>query len=1019
MIRRTKRILLASICMTPLVAFAQALNGESSPYRLYQQGSELYHQKAYGAAITPLKEFLKQSQTERALAGYRKGAAEADYRQEAAYMLACSAYEMNDEERIEKLLGFLVDFPDTPHAHRVYALIGSAYFEQEAYEKALEQFESARVDLLANEEREDMTYRMALSMLKTGEMEKAAIWMETLLNTTPRYAEDASYYLAYIHYARQRYTEATKGFESLKGSHKYGVKASCYLAEIHIIHQEWKEAEELAEAYLKSHSEEKEAPQMYRVRGTARYSRGNYIAAREDFKRYAEQCGESPRRDALYMQGLSCYECGVFSEAAQSLLRVTEGAEDALTQNAYLHLGLSYLQASDKPRARMAFEQAAAMSNDMKIKEQAAYNYALSLHETSYSAFGESVKVFENFLNEFPQSPYTDRVSDYIVEVYMNTRNYEAALQSISRISRPSATILEAKQRILFQLGTQAMANAQFDMAEQYFNQSIALGNCNRQTLADTHYWSGEACYRQGEMERALNHFQLYLTLNQQTRGTTLALTHYNLGYIYFNRKAYSQAQPMFSKFLSLEQGENLTARADAYNRLGDCAFQVRAFEQAKVYYLQAEQQRTAVGDYACYQLALVAGVQKRYGEKVALLNQLQQRYPQSPYIAHALYEKGRSQVQQNQKTEAIATFTQLLKRYPNHPINCKAGAEIGLLYYQQGDTQRAIEAYKQVVTKYPGTEEARLAMRDLKSIYVDADRVNEYAELVNRLPGQARMDVHEQDSLTYIAAERIYMRGEKEGARQSLERYLNQYPQGAFLLPAHYYLCLIGAEQQQTEAILAHSEPLMQYPGNAYAQEAIALRAATHFNLKMYNDALTDYQLLQSGALSPAQQHLATVGILRSATQLNRDEETITAASQLLSEAKLEPEQRTEALFFRARAYLHSGENDLAMSDLKQIAGDTRSLYGAQAKYLVAELLYRDKQYDAAEQEVLQFIDQSTPHAYWLARSFILLADIYVATGKPSDARQYLLSLQQNYTVEDDIQPMINERLKGLKANP
>ena len=59
----------------------------------------------------------------------------------------------------------------------------------------------------------------------------------------------------------------------------------------------------------------------------------------------------------------------------------------------------------------MAFEQAAASSANMQIKEQAAYNYALCLHETSFSAFGESVTAFEKFLNEFPTSPYAEKVT--------------------------------------------------------------------------------------------------------------------------------------------------------------------------------------------------------------------------------------------------------------------------------------------------------------------------------------------------------------------------------------------------------------------------------------------------------------------------------------------------------------------------------------------------------------------------------------------------------------------------------
>ena len=97
-------------------------------------------------------------------------------------------------------------------------------------------------------------------------------------------------------------------------------------------------------------------------------------------------------------------------------------------------------------------------------------------------------------------------------------------------------------------------------------------------------------------------------------------------------------------------------------------------------------------------------------------------------------------------------------------------------------------------------------------------------------------------------------------------------------------------------------------------------------------------------------------------------------------------------------------------------MAKDTRTLYGAEAKYLVALQLYKAHEYAAAEKEILNFIEQSTPHAYWLARSFILLSDVYVAMDKKLDARQYLLSLQQIYHADDDIEQMINERLEKLK---
>ena len=231
--------------------------------------------------------------------------------------------------------------------------------------------------------------------------------------------------------------------------------------------------------------------ELNRILGTAEYHFGKYHEAIKSFEQYLEHNAESAthRRDALYMLGMSYYQCGVYSQVPAILGEVTT-ENDALSQNAYLHMGLAYLQLADKTKARMAFEQAAASNADPKIKEQAAYNYALCIHETSYSAFGESVTVFEKFLNEFPNSPYAEKVSNYLVEVYMNTRSYDAALKSIDRISHPSKAILEAKQKILFQLGTQSFANTQFEQAIGYFNQSVTLGQYNLQTKADALYGS-------------------------------------------------------------------------------------------------------------------------------------------------------------------------------------------------------------------------------------------------------------------------------------------------------------------------------------------------------------------------------------------------------------------------------------------------------------------------------------------------------------------------------------------------
>lgn len=380
---------------------------------------------------------------------------------------------------------------------------------------------------------------------------------------------------------------------------------------------------------------------MHRILGAACYHTGRYHEAMNELA-----AAGSDRRDALYMQGLSAYHCGVYSQVPALLGEVTK-ERDALGQNAYLHMGLAYLQTGDHANARMAFEQAAASDADLGVKERAAYNHALCIHETSYSAFGESVTVFEKFLNRFPQSVYADRVSRYLVEVYMNTRSYDAALQSINRIGRPGAAILEAKQKILFQLGTQSFANADFPKALGFFEQSLQLGGqYNKQTQADACYWAGESEYRMNRYDRAEGFFINYLRNTPQRDTEMVPLAYYNLGYIAFHRQRYAQAEERFTACLRYRKALTPDVQADASNRLGDCCLRVRRFDEARAYYNRAPQLYPSVGDYSYYQLALVAGLQKDYNGKVQLLNQLAQKYPQSPYTVNALYEKGRSYVQ-------------------------------------------------------------------------------------------------------------------------------------------------------------------------------------------------------------------------------------------------------------------------------------------------------------------------------------------------------------------------------------
>jgi TolA-binding protein len=109
------------------------------------------------------------------------------------------------------------------------------------------------------------------------------------------------------------------------------------------------------------------------------------------------------------------------------------------------------------------------------------------------------------------------------------------------------------------------------------------------------------------------------------------------------------------------------------------------------------------------------------------------------------------------------------------------------------------------------------------------------------------------------------------------------------------------------------------------------------------------------------------------------------------------------EATFMNAKANYSLNKFDEALADFRKVAKEVTSVEGAESKYRVAEILFRKDKITESEEVVTQFIDQNTPHQYWMARIFLLLTDISIKKGDKLQARATLQSLKDYYSVEDD----------------
>lgn len=997
-----KRILIP-LC---LVVGSHMASGQRSyqfdaPNRLFVEGKELFSLKNYSGCIDKLE-------------AYKQHSTDADLIQEADYMLVYSAYEQGRPNAVELLKDYLDVYPASRHADEVNFLIGSAHFGQGEYQKAIFWFNESNIDMLSPEQQEVYCFRLAYSLLQIGDMEKARGYFARIEQIGTKYREASTYYVAYIDYATGKYNNALVEFTRLKDLPDYKERSLYYITQIYFIQNKYEKVISEGKELLASYPDSENNSEVYRIMGNAYYHLGNEDQAINMLSKYVSST-DSPLRGDLYILGVCYYNKGNYSSAVNALGR-TVRENDALSQNAYLYLGQSYLKLKDKNNARMAFEAAATSSFDKQVKEAAMYNYALLIHETAFTGFGESVTIFEDFLNDFPNSKYADKVNDYLVEVYLTTKNYQAALNSIDKIKHPSTKILEAKQDILFQLGTQAFTNMELDKAVDLFSRAISLGAYNLESRNDAYFWRGESYYRQGEYNKAISDYRTYLNNTRQRNTDMYALAHYNLGYSYFKLKEYGEALNRFRQYVNLESNQQTPAYADAYNRIGDCLFHNRQFAMAEENYTRAAQLQPSAGDYSVYQKGFLLGLQKDYKGKISVMDRLIREFPESQYVDDALFEKGRSYVLLDNNQAAAASFEQLMRDFPQSSLARKAGVQLGLIYFNDNQPEKAADAYKSVISNYPGSEEAKVALQDLKSVYIELNDINSFAAYANSLGGNVRFEVSEQDSLTYLAAEKLFMRGDNEGARRSLTNYLQTFPHGAFSSNANFYLASIAFAKKDLEEAKRLFSLVLESGDTKFREESWARKAEIEYLDKDYAAAMESFKHLQAVAENPENKEAAKLGLMRCAELTGQPQEALLAANDLLKEPKLSPEIMSEARYVRAKAYISLKQENKALADLKEISKDTRTIHGAEAKYLLAQLYYDNKDDKNAETVLMNFIENGTPHQYWLARGFILLADIYIRQGDDFQARQYLTSLQNNYKGDDEIAAMIEDRLGKLK---
>lgn len=967
-----------------------------------QLGRELYRQGKYNAAYRQFEKIQKQVEPKSELFS------------EAMYFKAVSALKAGHTTGNKLLERFIDDYPDSPYMNSALFNLADYQFGKKHYAAVIRTYEEVDRNTLGEDEQVKLKYQNGYSNLMMDNTEQALAEFYDIKDRNNIYSRPATYYWAHIMYLQGKYQSALDGFSKLENDPSYNRVIPLYVSHIYYKQERYSDVVNYTVSIIDKVEEEHKS-ELSKIVGDSYFHLREYEKAIPYLEAYYETSGPKTREDN-YLLGYCYYNTKQYDKAAPLLENASKG-KDEMAQNAYYHLADCYIRLDEKEKARVAFEAASEFDFNEKIQEDALFSYAKLTYELSYSPFNETIKAFDRYISLYPNSERNSEAYRYLTEVFMVTRNYKDAINSIDKIEVKSPDILRAYQRVTFFRGLELFNNLAYNQAIDYFNLSLENGSHSRELNARALFWKAEALYRISDYSGAAETYTRFLRTAGAFSLPEFKEAEYNLAYAYFKLEDYSQSASHFRNFIHSMQGQRTEKLADAYNRLGDYFYLNSDYGQAVQNYQKAFDMKLFDADYALYQIASCQGLQHNQQAKINSLERLQEGFPDSDYVDDALYELGRAHERIGQYAEASRNYRRITESFSESAYFPRALLQLGLMNYNGGDYNQALTYYKQVAENFSGTPEAQAALLGIKNSYVEMNNVDAYFAYTRSLGGGINVTASEQDSLIYSAAERQYMSGDAQATSQ-LQRYLQQFPNGIFATNAHFYLAELLYKEGNFSEANEHYSYVARQPNNLFSEQALSRASELTFNAEDYEQALELFNKLERVAGSKWNLLKSYTGQMRCNFELDRYPAAIEAAGKVKKSEVTNDTWVREANYVLGKSHYLSGNQSAALEPLKAVSEDTKLEQGAEAKYLVSEIHYKQNQKKQAEEEIMDFIAKGTPFQFWLGKAFLLLADIYQDRGDDFQAKHTLRSVVENYGADNDgVREEASRRLAAIEA--
>ena len=987
----------------------------NNTFEQYIQGKSYFSQKLYGQAMQELESFISENRF------LPDSESNAIYKLEAQAMYYIAGLRLELPESESDLATFIGEHHPNPRLVDAIFEMGDYYYNEKQYVNSIKYFDLIDIDALPEIKMSELVFKKGYCHFVRKEFNEAQSNFSFTKDLQNRFFYPSNYYYGMCEYFAGDYKSAVKSFQRVESNNVYKTQIPYYISQIYFAEQNYDKLLSYGENIIRQPSTKK-IKEIRLLLGQAYFQRNNYEKALPHLEFYEENT-DALTLEEFYQLAFAQYQLGYCEKAIDNFLEIN--LEDSkLGQVVNYYLADCYEKQGDKASARAAFKKVSQMNYDRGMQEEATFNYGKLSAEMGFER--EAINILVGVTED---SPYYNETQNIINDILVNTGDFENAIAILESLPNLNRKLEETYQKVAFQQGIQYLADGKEDQTKKMFEKSNTYQH-DMSLVTQIEFWQAGFYAAEGDYDESQAAYNRYFQYENQATNLPEEvkpyMARYYNAYNYLKKEEYLTAVDEFKKAIVLiNQDQDVIKNGqivdkilpDAYLRAGDCLFKENKYDDAVTYYDQSIVREANGYDYALFQRGVIEGLVGQPYEKILTMEELIETHPESDYTDDALLHLGDTYLAVGNPIPAAEAFRTLRTDFKGRSnlINA-ANLKLGLINYNQGDVEGALAYYKSVFQNNPNPKESQEALVSIQEIYIDdLGKTDEYFNFLQTIPGY-EVSAFSKDSLNYRIGEIQFQNSNYEKAITAFDDYLNVYSSGYYRLEARYYRGESHSLlKNYTKALVDYEAIIKEGLSDTYERSLKKAALISYNHSQNFSKALKYYKLWEAQTAAPEDKYQAQLGAMRSAFRLSKDDEVIAYSNKVTANSLVTTEEKSSATYYLAKVSYKKGQLEQASAAFNQVTQLSTNNQAAESRYMLAKILQDQNKPVEAENAANSANEKNTNYPFWIAKSILLLSDIYMQRGDLLNARAAAEAVVENFKTDEALVIEANAKLAEI----